>query len=360
MPKTQKEVTNEADIIINEDMLRGKIYTIRGQKVMLDYDLARIYGYTTKAFSQQVSRNIQRFEGSDFMFQVNRIELDRLVKSQIVTSRNNTIFSGQSGGIRKLPYAFTEQGIYMLMTVLRGELAVKQSRVLVRTFKNMKDYIVENDGLLGQRKQLESLAVALENTRHITRIEGELSEVDQRINEIENNMGKMVTKNDISPLLLEFSKAAERKEFVIFDRELLKASELYMKIYNNAKKSIYIIDNYVSIKTLRHLQNVKENIEIVVFSDNTGRYLRKIDYDVFRKERDDLTIKFIKTNGLIHDRFIVTDYGTKDEIMYHSGASEKDAGSKLMVISKYADGVMNHAIDGVVARLMKNGELILL
>ena len=94
-------------VIHNENDLRSKIYTIRGMRVMLDFDLAEIYGYTVKALNQQVKRNINRFP-ADFMFQLTRDEVD-LVKSQIVTSPKQKYFAGQEGGVRKLPYAFTEQ-----------------------------------------------------------------------------------------------------------------------------------------------------------------------------------------------------------------------------------------------------------
>ena len=101
--------------------LQNRVYVIRGQQVMLDFDLAEIYGYEVKNLNQQVKRNIVRFP-EDFMFQLTREEID-FVKSQIVISRENNFFEGQGGGRRTLPYAFTEQGIYMLATVLRGELA---------------------------------------------------------------------------------------------------------------------------------------------------------------------------------------------------------------------------------------------
>ena len=122
---------NNKLMVVDESTLKDKIYTIRGQQVMLDFDLAEIYGYTTSAFNQQVARNNEKFEGEDFMFRLTRSELDSFVKSHFVISRNETFYKGQGGGTRKLPYAFTEQGVYMLMTVLRGELAVKQSRALI-------------------------------------------------------------------------------------------------------------------------------------------------------------------------------------------------------------------------------------
>ena len=124
---------------LNNETIESMIYEIRGQKVMLDFELAKIYGYETKAFNQQVKRNLNKFP-DDLMFVLTRAELIQILRSQNVTS--------SWGGSRKSPYAFTEQGIYMLMTVLKGELATRQSLALVRAFKQMKDYIIENTGLL--------------------------------------------------------------------------------------------------------------------------------------------------------------------------------------------------------------------
>ncbi|MBO4812870.1 ORF6N domain-containing protein [Candidatus Saccharibacteria bacterium] len=148
MAKTNQDSKKAKDgLIIEEGMLRDKIYVIRGQKVMLDYDLAEIYGYTTSAFNQQVKNNLEKFEGEDFMFRLTRDEVEYFVKSKNLTTTENN-YRGQSnlrsknlisswGGVRFSPRAFTEQGIYMLMTVLRGPLAVKQSRALIRMFKAM-------------------------------------------------------------------------------------------------------------------------------------------------------------------------------------------------------------------------------
>ena len=107
---------------------------------MLDFELAEIYGYETKAFNQQVKRNIEKFD-EDFMFQLTDEEVFELSRSQNVTLNKS---AGRGSNIKYNPHVFTEQGIYMLMTVLKGDLAVRQSRALVRTFKQMKDYIVEN------------------------------------------------------------------------------------------------------------------------------------------------------------------------------------------------------------------------
>ena len=124
-----------AVIEINEEFMKKKLYEFRGSKVLLDVDLAEVYGYELKAFNQQVKRNIERFQ-NDMMFQLSDNEVEYL--------RSHFVTANISSKSRSNPYFFTEQGVYMLMTVLKGELAVRQSIALVRTFKRMKDYILEN------------------------------------------------------------------------------------------------------------------------------------------------------------------------------------------------------------------------
>jgi phage regulator Rha-like protein len=146
---------------IDETLLKSRIYTIRGVKVMLDADLAEIYGYTTKAFNQQVKNNIEKFD-DDFRFQLTLKEAETCSRSKI-SSLNN---SRRGTNIKYAPYAFTEQGIYMLMTVLKGERATAQSKALIRLFKQMKDCIVENQQLIGvdelPKELLESIVGHIE------------------------------------------------------------------------------------------------------------------------------------------------------------------------------------------------------
>ena len=104
---TQSMENEISTIEVTEEVIKNKIYVVRGQKVMLDFDLAELYGYETRSFNQQVKRNIEKFP-SDFMFQLTKDEIDEIMMSQIVISPNNNYFSGQRGGTRKLPYAFTE------------------------------------------------------------------------------------------------------------------------------------------------------------------------------------------------------------------------------------------------------------
>ena len=129
--------------LIDEDLLKSRIYTIRGVKVMLDADLAEIYGYSTKSFNQQVKNNIEKFD-EDFRFRLNSEEFE-ILKSKIWTSSDESKVEPQGnlrcknctsswGGARYAPYAFTEQGIYMLMRVLKGEQATAQSKVLIEIY----------------------------------------------------------------------------------------------------------------------------------------------------------------------------------------------------------------------------------
>lgn len=169
------EKKNEFEIAeINETLLQSKIYFIRGQKVMLDFELAEIYGYTTKAFNQQVKNNEERFD-EDFRFKLTRVEVENLRSKNLTSSW---------GGSRYLPYAFTEQGIYMLMTVLKGDLAIQQSKALIRTFKRMKDYIIENQGLLGEREYLQLSIQVTQNVLDTLEIRHELNEVEDQMAEI--------------------------------------------------------------------------------------------------------------------------------------------------------------------------------
>lgn len=136
----EEDKKEEIEIVkVTEELIKAKTYEVRGYKVMLDFDLAKIYGYSTKAFNQQVKNNSERF-ASDLAFKLTKEEVNNLRSKNLTSSW---------GGSRYLPNAFTEQGIYMLMTILKGDLAVKQSIDLVRTFKKMKDYILENRELIG-------------------------------------------------------------------------------------------------------------------------------------------------------------------------------------------------------------------
>ena len=324
--------------------IKDLIYTVRGVKVMLDSDLAQLYDYTTKAFNQQVKNNIEKFD-SDFKFQLTKEEYHEILRSKNLTSNTETNSSLstdltnstklrsknltlelENGKYSKyLPSVFTEQGIYMLMTVLKGELATKQSKTLIRTFKEMKDFIL-NSNNIENRDILQLSIQTTQNTKDIADIKN-----------------KMATKNDLSKFIENFTDN-KTNEILIINGEYFNADIAYNNIYNTAKESIYIIDNYIGIKTLLLIKNIKENIKVCIFSDNIGKGLHQFELNDFQKQYPNIDISFYKTNGFYHDRYIIIDYKTPNENIFHCGASSKDAGKKITSINKINDKEIYHHI----------------
>jgi len=301
---------NKEIVIVDDKTIQEKIYFIRGQKVMLDADLAEIYGYETKNFNRQVKNNIEKFEGEDFMFQLTENEFENL------RCKN---FTSSWGGSRYLPNAFTEQGIYMLMTVLRGELAIRQSRALIRTFKQMKDFIIENQDFIGS-KELVQIAI----------------QTNQNTNDIAEIKSQMATKEDLKKVMDNFIDPDTYKHFLLMNGDKIEADVAYTKIYKSAKKSIYVIDNYIGLKNLELLRAAKDNVEIIVFSDNVKNkdMLTKNILNDFRRDYPNINLKMKVAGKKYHDRYIAIDYGTENEAFYLCGASSKDAGNKISSITK--------------------------
>ena len=298
-------------IELTEENIKSMIYIIREQKVMLDFDLARIYGYETKYLNRQVQRNKDKFP-DDFMFKITRLELDNLVRCQNVTSRNVGLYYNQAGGTRYLPYAFTEQGIYMLMTVLKGELATKQSIELIRLFKKMKDYIVEN--------------IFLPNSASL---------INDRFLRYDKRLDLMESKLDV--VMSNFANLKMYKQFIFVNSERIEADIAYQTIYSSAKHSIIIIDDYISIKTLRHLKVCPPNISIMIFSDNVSKdKVTDTDLGDFYEDTG-IRILMMPTNNEWHDRFIIIDYKKDSETIYTSGSSSKDTGNKTTTIIEVGD-----------------------
>jgi len=332
-------------MLVNHESLAEKIYIIRGQKVMLDFELAEIYGYETKRFNEQVKNNIEKFD-DDFRFQLTKEEWENL-RSKISTSKSET----GSGGRRYLPYVFSEAGIYMLMTVLKGELAVKQSKALIRTFKQMKDYIVENQGLIGQR---EFLQLSMQITNNVVEMQGlrrDLMNVEDKVAGLVDNLGNVVHKSELSELILDLSNPQLKYGFLLLNGEPIEANLAYKDIYSIAKKSIYIVDNYIGVKTLVLLKDIPSSVEITIFSDNVGKGLHTLEYQDFCKEYPFRKVKFQKSGGEFHDRYIIIDWNTDKQRIYHCGASSKDAGQRITTISEVVDQVV---YADLINKLLKN------
>ncbi|EFI42548.1 hypothetical protein YWH7199_00435 [Fusobacterium nucleatum YWH7199] len=317
---------NKEIVIVDDKTIQEKIYFIRGQKVMLDSDLAEIYGYETKMFNRQVKRNIEKFEGDDFMFQLTDEEVYELSRCHFGTLNNG---QGRGSNIKYKPYAFTEQGIYMLMTVLRGELAIRQSRALIRMFKQMKDYIVENRDFLSSKEMVQLLLQTNKNTNDIMQHSKEIAKLDDKIS-------TLATKEDLKKVMDNFIDPDTYKHFLLMNGDKIEADVAYTKIYKSAKESIYVIDNYIGLKTLELLRAAKDNVEVIIFSDNVRNkdMLTKNILNDFRRDYPNINLKMKIAGKRYHDRYIAIDYGTENEAFYLCGASSKDAGNKISSITK--------------------------
>ena len=310
-------IENEIEVIeLDSEKIESMIYYVRNQKVMLDFELAEIYGYETKRFNEQVKNNIEKFD-KDFMFRLTKEEYENILRTKKSTS--------SWGGTRHLPYVFTEQGVYMLMTVLKGELAIRQSKALIRIFKSMKDYIIENKDLLNNNANI--LKIVNSNTKRIESIESVI-----------NNFS-----------------IDSKKHYLILNGEKIEADIAYQEIYKNAIKSIYIIDDYIDIKTLQLLKCINNDIEVTIFSDNKSR--NNLNENFINDFINDtgINIKLKKNNDKFHDRYIIVDFNTENECIYHSGASSKDAGKRITTILKIEE---NNLYKNIVLEILNNEELI--
>ncbi len=274
-------------IILDENDLKNKIYTIRGVQVMLDSDLAEIYGYETKRFNEQVKNNIERFD-EDFRFQLTQDEVD-VLRSKFSTTNISTMS-------RSLPYAFTEQGIYMLMTVLKGELAVKQSKTLIRLFKQMKDFVLTNSQLFAEIDSIK---------KHLIESDLHHKENDKRIDELFTLMDKY---------------KIEEKQGIFFQGQIFDAYAKFESFIQSAKKEIVLIDGYVDLTVLERLAKKKKGVNVLLYTDSKTK-ITNLDVQKFNAQYPTLTLNF---TSKMHDRFLIID----NSVLYHIGASLKDLAKK--------------------------------
>ena len=326
------------------ESIQRRVYIIRGQQVMLDQDLADIYGYEVRALNQQVKRNIARFP-EDFMFQLTKEELpEEFSKSQIVTLNDTKDKRGTN--IKKLPFAFTEQGIYMLATVLRGELAEQQSIFIMRAFREMRHYIKQNQQFVTQSEMRLVTARVSEMSVQVAGLEDRQKNTEQKVEKIQKSIDVM-NENFISD--------KDFKNFVIYKGQKFEADYAYVNIYQQAMKSIYVVDDYVNTKTLQLLSQKNSGVDVILFTENGhGRkgFLTPSVVEDFQNQYPTLQIK---PNPDCHDRLIVLDYGLPTEQAYHCGASSKDAGKKLCAINKIDKNLMVHPVmDELLALPEKN------
>ena len=300
---------NDSEIMTPDaSEIRNRIYTVRGRQVMLDSDLAELYGYEVKNLNRQVKRNLRRFP-EDFMFHLTRDEVENLVKCQNVTSRVSQMFRGQSGGRRKLPNAFTEQGIYMLATILKGELAEQQSIFIMRAFREMRHFIANNATLFDRISKVE--LKQLEYQKH----------TDERFDQIFECIGNQ----------------KETNQKLFFDGQIYDAFSLLIELIQKAEQEIILIDRYVDVSTLNLLAKKKSGVAVTIYTFKKTK-LTMQDVATFNAQYPQLDVKY--TNASFHDCFLKLDNKT----VYHIRASLKDAGKKCFAVSQ---------MNGMVKDLLK-------
>ena len=282
------------------------IYTIRGEQVMLDSDVAFFFGTEVKKLNQQMKRNVGRFP-SDFCFQLNSIEFNEL-RSQNVT------IDVRYGNRKYLPYAYTEHGVLALAGVLKNEIAAKMSVEIVRKFVQMRKFILENGDTLLALAKLQNRQLEFEN------------KTNQKFDEI----------------LMSISKADLPKQALFYSGQFYDAYEYVSDIIRRANDSIVLIDPYCDSKSLTYLKNKKENVQVIIVTSNPSKIERE-ELNKFESQYGEIVIKELDDN---HDRYLIID---KNEC-YNLGASLNYMGKKSFSIIKNDDiniikGLLEYAIN---------------
>ena len=223
----------------------------------------------------------------DFMFQLTQNEMDILRCQNVTTSVKS----------RTLPYAFTEQGIYMLATVLRGELAETQSIFIMRAFREMRHFVANNAALFDR----------------ISKVELKQLETDKKFDQLFEYIGEHTETN----------------QKLFFDGQIYDAFSLLIELIQKADQEIILIDGYVDVSTLNVLAKKKSGVAVTIYTFKKTK-LTVQDVAVFNAQYPQLEVKY---TSVFHDRFLILDGKT----VYHIGASLKDAGKKCFAVSLMKD-----------------------
>ena len=300
------------------------ILVIRDKQVLLDRDLAALYGVETRRINEQMKRNIERFP-EDFCFPLNPSEIPNRLKSQFAILNGKGNMRGLH--IKKMPFVFTEQGVAMLSSVLKSESAIRVNIAIMRAFVQLRHYMMGSKGVVNRLVQVEYKDIEQDRRllEHDYKIDSLFEAMDRRETDL-----KKVMENIIDP--------STYRHFLILNGHKLDADVAYAQIYGMAKKSVLIVDNYVDIKTLNLLRNVHEGVFILIASDLYGRTSVTDDMLAdYRAARPDVSIDKKPAMHKFHDRYILVDFKTKSEKLYHCGASSKDAGNKITTIVRLDD-----------------------
>ena len=289
--------------IIKKEDIQSRIYTIRNVQIILDSDLAELYGVEVKRLNEQVKRNIERFP-QEFSFQLTAEENNAL-RSQFVTLEESKALKSQFatsswGGRRTAPYAFTEQGVAMLSAVLHSDTAIKTSIQIINAFVTMRKFISANaqifhrlDGV--ERKQIEYKV-----------------ETDEKFRMVFD----AIEEKDIKP-----------RQGIFFDGQIFDAYQFVSDLIRTARKSIIVIDNYIDDRVLTVLSKANKKVQITILTKTISKQLA-LDVKKYNEQYPAITIKEFHNS---HDRFLIVDGKT----IYHFGASLKDLGKKWFAFSKF-------------------------
>ena len=281
---------------IDDDFIKSRIFTIRGAQVMIDRDLAALYGVDAKRINEQVKRNIERFP-EDFMF--------RLTKEECLRSQIATLNMGQGKHLKYMPYAFTESGVAMLSGVLRSSIAIDVNIRIMRAFVSMRKALVSVAPILSRVAEIERK----HQEEHSARL------ADQSRNEERfDTIFKAMDGGDFPP------------QKVFYDGKHYDAFSFARKLVKKAKKSIVLVDGYCDDVTLDILAQKKGGVKVTLATvEKTPVTAAAVEK--FNKQNPTLEVKH---TGVFHDRFMILD----DTDLYHFGASLKNLGRHYCAVSK--------------------------
>lgn len=273
--------------LLKLDDIKSRIYNVRGKQVMIDRDLADLYGIETKRLNEQVRRNMSRFP-EEFMFQLSKNELEDW-KSQFATSNKIKM------GLRKPPLVFTEQGVAMLSSVLKSESAINISIGIMKAFVNMRHFLNNNADVF---KRLVTLEVKQLET------EGKVEEV---LNALEN-------------------KKIQPKQGIFYEGQIFDAYVIMSRIIRSAEESIVLIDNFIDETVLTMFSKRKSGVKLKILTKNVTK-LKKLDVSKLNQQYPE--VEMVEFN-VSHDRFLIID----EKTIYLLGASLKDLGRKWFGFAK--------------------------
>jgi hypothetical protein len=272
--------------------IQNHIFTIRGLQVMLDRDLAIIYGVKSIRLREQVKRNIRRFP-SDFMFQLNENEIDIMVSQNAIPSRKHL------GGTS--PWVFTEQGVANLSSVLNSEQAIEANINIMRAFVEMRKFILNNAHLFQRIESVEQKQI----------------DTDKRIDQILNAL-------DVG--------ASKPKQGIFYEGQIFDAYLFVSELIKSAKHSLVLIDNYIDESVLTLLTKRDDNVSAIIYTKKINKQ-QQLDLDKHNEQYPPIQILEFKQS---HDRFLIID----NTDIYHFGASLKDLGKKWFAFSKFEKGAV--------------------